>query len=358
MAAITDDRVSDIALEVDVVLKMGSKCKRGGKKYVRMHSSSEYEARKFVAYILVLKNIIYNLQQSCYTTRRDIYYKDVIVYKRSQRYCDYIVEIIAGSLDFSIDSDLHILPSQRGLIYGAIDVMTGREIFKSESSQAPRLIPAVCGNASLLSNLLPRAIIVVEKDAVFAPLCDYLRSVGNPDELLVITGKGNPDLNTKSFVRLLSCSWPDTPILCFVDSDVYGLSICRAYKFGSQFHTTNLKNVSLAGVFLHEYSHGFLDINLLEIHLCQNFLSYIHRHVLDTVSQIELNKWHREICRSIFLYKKSEMNVIKPGGFQTVIHYILSKADVRMAPKVPDIGDYANPRARTGDWLDKSLGGD
>lgn len=292
--------------------------------YVSLWATSLYDARLYVAYLKVLKALIENLQLNQFTSKRDIYYKDVSLYRKSQRYCDNIMCSWSDSLQLKLDSDLRVFPSRKGLVYGVIKLSTGYGDYERDDCQSPELIPNF--NIKLTKVLCdpPAVILVIEKDAVFAALCNHLRAIRNPDHCLVITGKGNPDSLTKRFVALLSTTWPTVRILGFVDSDVYGHTICRAYKFGSQHHVTHLKNLTLAGVYLHEYKYGYLDITQHEVHLLQNFLRYIQ---LQTSTKLipEMCSWLREICRSIMLYKKAEMNCVNSGNSDTSTAYILSK---------------------------------
>lgn len=336
----------------EVILETGSVSKKRPRNtqvlpshHITLCATSMYDARKFVAYLKVIKAMIDNLQLARFTSKRDIYYKDVSTYKKSQRYCDTIIDSIATSLGMCLEGDLRIFPSRKGLIYGSLKMHTGDEVFQCKGTKAPSLIPNFDFERSTITSAAPKVVIIIEKDAVFSTLCDHLRAISNPKSLLVITGKGNPDILTKKFVELLSKSWPTTPFLGFVDSDVFGLGIFRAYKFGSQYHTMSLRNLSLAGVFLHEYNQGHLDITSYEIHLAQNFLLYIQKNLADKHSFKELAKWQRELCRSMMLYKKSEMNLVDPGDSRSAIDYILSKADVWI--NQPGLKNYATPRART-----------
>lgn len=344
--AVVNECVTEIILETDTASKKRPRNTHAlPSQYISLCATSMYDARKFVAYLTVIKAMIHNLQMARFTSKRDIYYKDVSTYKKSQRYCDAIIDSIATSLAMCLEGDLRIFPSKKGLIYGTFKMHTGDEVFECNVIKPPSLIPNFDIERCSIASEPPKVVILVEKDAVFSTLCDHLRAIDNPRNLLVITGKGNPDILTKKFVELLSKSWPTTSFLGFVDSDVFGLSIFRAYKFGSQYHTTSLRNLSLAGVFLHEYNQGHLDITSSEIHLAQNFLLYIQKNLTDKHSLEELAKWQRELCRSMTLYKKSEMNLVDPGDRKSAIDYILSKADVWIDQ--PGLKNYATPRART-----------
>ncbi|CEH17130.1 meiotic recombination protein spo11 [Ceraceosorus bombacis] len=94
------------------------------------------------------------------------------------------------------------------------------------------------GNVESIVKLSTSAgwICVVEKEAVFRSLLadsSYLREYGIEGSGAVITGKGYPDVATRSFLKLLSTSFPSIPLFLLVDSDPFGLDIARIYRFGS-----------------------------------------------------------------------------------------------------------------------------
>jgi len=80
-------------------------------------------------------------------------------------------------------------------------------------------------------------VLVVEKEAVFQTLARTQFAAGVASHHgpgVMITGKGYPDLATRSLVhRLCSLLPPTVPILALVDADAYGIDILSVYKFGS-----------------------------------------------------------------------------------------------------------------------------
>ena len=72
-------------------------------------------------------------------------------------------------------------------------------------------------------------VLVVEKDAVFQRLLEE-RILSKFPGLVMVTGKGVPDLATRQLVHLLSVS---LPVLIITDCDPYGLEIFLTYKYGS-----------------------------------------------------------------------------------------------------------------------------
>ena len=74
-------------------------------------------------------------------------------------------------------------------------------------------------------------VLVVEKDAVFQRLLEeMIFSVPEFSRVVLVTGKGVPDLSTRQLVSYLS---HELPILILTDCDPYGLEIFLTYCFGS-----------------------------------------------------------------------------------------------------------------------------
>lgn len=159
----------------------------------------------------------------------------------------------------------------------------------------PVLIPRL---PSPSLSVLPHAIVVIEKDAVFKSFCNHLSNINNLPPLLVITGKGFPDNLTKHFLSCLHLHHPSVPILGFVDSDVYGLSILRSYLVYN--HLCPLP-IRLAGVNLLDHHQGWLPISTSD-----------HKLMVSLLRKIDPGPdhlpWRREISRGLLLRKKSEMN--------------------------------------------------
>lgn len=276
----------------------------GCKSYeISLFGASELEARRFTAVIKILWTLIVNLEYQRTTTKRDLYYQDVGLFQKSQAFADELIECVAGSLGLNAENDLKVFASQKGLIYGNMPFRRGNVVFNLDE---PVLIPR--------SNELefvgpPCGIVVIEKEAIFKSFCKYIQHMEL--KLLAITGKGFPDNLTKQYVGKLGQMYPNVPILAFVDSDVYGLSICKNYKYSKNFEIQLCPLLTLAGVFLLDYSSGWLDISIRDWRMMCNFIRDIKLLQNREPQQLrELNKWHRELTRGLMLFKKSEMNIV------------------------------------------------
>jgi hypothetical protein len=81
-----------------------------------------------------------------------------------------------------------------------------------------------------------KVVIVVEKDATFQRLMqeDFLGFVDF--DVLLITGKGVPDLSTRKLLyRLANQDLENALFLCLVDGDPYGVAIMLIYKVTSSY---------------------------------------------------------------------------------------------------------------------------
>lgn len=270
---------------------------------VGQFGSSEAEIRRFAAVIKVLHVLIVNLRQDKTTTKRDIYYQDVGLFQRSQAYANELIECVSGSLNLSAEEDLKIFASQKGLMFGNVQLKCGPTLWDFHE---PVLIPRVF---DLEMAQPPDAIVVIEKEAVFKSFCEYIASLDL--KLIAVTGKGFPDRLTKRFVESLGRMYPEVPMLAFMDSDVYGLSICKNYKYGTSFDTMACPQMKYAGVFLLEYTKGWLDISTRDWKMMGNFVRDIkYPRPCSEPEAKELHKWHRELTRGLVLFKKSEMNIV------------------------------------------------
>lgn len=272
------------------------------------------ESRKFSSIIKLISYLARKLPLGKITTKRDFHYQDVKLFQ-NQEYSNSIIDLFSTSLNLSTQDNLLIYSSQKGLCYGNCKFSLNNQWFDLTYSSAPILIPHILSNHILTFTQPPIAIIIIEKDAVFKSFTTYLTEFSPSSNFLVVTGKGFPDKLTKKFIELSSANL-NIPILTFVDSDVYGLSIFKNYMFSNSAY---LENIILAGVFLLEYTDGWLNITSLDL---RRMIGLVKSTSLQTHLHKELAKLHRELTRSLLLLKKSEMNVIN----HNCSHYIFSKS--------------------------------
>ncbi|KAK5971056.1 Type IIB DNA topoisomerase, partial [Trichostrongylus colubriformis] len=179
------------------------------------------------AYIMQCLAQIYRLmmngQQS---TKRDLYYERVILYKNQSNLNRTITEI-CDFLDEPREA-LHVISSSKGMLSGAIAFLTNEQkLIDCRGQQV--LITESLTNFRVISDT--HFIVVVEKDAMFQKLIDEGYFEAFPKSLLV-TGKGYPDICTRKVLRWL-VEKLDVPIYGLFDSDPHGIEIMLTFKYGS-----------------------------------------------------------------------------------------------------------------------------
>lgn len=251
---------------------------------------------RFTSLLRIIKLLKCNLETNTITTIRDIYYQDVHLFQKKQNIVKNLINSIAHSLNTTPEGGLSVVPSQKGLVYGDFVLQRPSSIHQSVNSYScetrefdfkePSLIPLLFDfkfdSYKVISGNV-RAIIILEKEAVFRSICDTLQSPRFRNHgLIVVTGKGYPCKLTKKFISLLAYLFPKIPMLTFVDSDIYGIQICANYRYESTQIVTNVNweeggtlacdRIIFAGIFLLEYEAGWLDVNINEWNLMQKFL--------------------------------------------------------------------------------------
>lgn len=276
---------------------------KGKPKHLLLIGNCDDDKARFASLVTIVRYVIKNLVSGNISTKRDVYYQSVAVFK-TQSHCDQLLDWLSHSLAVSL-REMLIYPNQKSLIYGKL--AADEDSFVSNSI---RLLPVSQDFSSINKNI--SLVILVEKDAVFKRFCYYFCKIYPQyiKKVLFITSKGYPDNLTKSFLQSLLLHI-DVPVLAFNDSDIYGLSIFKSYKY---FTKSNLSDrLIFLGVFLLEYNHGWLTIRLRDFKLMISFLNTLKDLILSAQTEqekLELLKWKRETTRGMLLFKKAEMNIV------------------------------------------------
>ena len=313
--------------ETIFLLKVPSSNKIGYKYFSlkQLSLSKDNHLYRFSALLKTIRLIKENLADNITTTIRDVYYQDVVLFQRNQKNAAKIVNDLAFSLDVTPEQGLQIVPGQKGLVYGDILIKSPHgSVFDFNE---PGLIPILTSDSLSDYKVIkgkPKAIIILEKEAVFKSICKELKNVDYSHNFIVITGKGFPCRLTKKFIALLVYHFVDIPIFAFVDSDIYGIQICANYlaSIQSEYYDSEINDdrkplykksspvcFIYAGVFLLEYRTGWLDITSRDWKRMQNFLiqSKIDSQLNENSTRGIL---YQEIARGMVFRKKCEMNSI------------------------------------------------
>lgn len=249
------------------------------------------------AYLKIFKILQDSLQKGQLVTRRDIFYRDVALFK-TQRVVDECVKQLCDSLELT-ELEIGAIASPKGLICGDLEIFNSNgSMYKISSQLGPQLIPIVSPSTTITFSESIKYVLVVEKEAIFKRLCNSYNDKHNSRVLLC--GKGFPDRSTKDLVTLLSQKCNSIPIYCLVDSDIYGLLIFLDYLYPKDSKLST--GIIHLGMCLLDHRSGFLDISARDFIVLRNFLNRI--------SDIKhLEKIKLEAQRGIFMLKKTEMNV-------------------------------------------------
>jgi meiotic recombination protein SPO11 len=164
-----------------------------------------------------------------HATKRDIYYSNVPLFE-SQKTVDDLVDDFACKFQVT-RNDLHIVASSKGVITGNVQFVENGIFIDCQRYQAvgKPILPYV----EKISNFSSSAsfILIVEKDAVFMRLLED--GFCNKYGCVMISGRGYPDVATRSIVIRMMKALPHVKAFVLVDHDPHGLEIANVYINGS-----------------------------------------------------------------------------------------------------------------------------
>ncbi|KAL6310487.1 DNA topoisomerase IV alpha subunit [Sparassis latifolia] len=247
------------------------------------------------------------------TTKRDMYYKDVQLFK-SQSVVDRMVDDLAATFELG-RADLHVRASSKGLVCGSgLTIHLGHNEIMSLQDSEGMLIPA----SEEISRFEVRDglawVLVVEKEAVFQTLC-RLKLASHPalpGPGIIITGKGYPDVATRQLVKTLSDNLPASiPIVALVDGDAYGIDILSVYKYGSRSMRHESERLAAGrvrwlGIWASELAGLGIDKDALipmTKHDEKKALSMLRREDIP-------KKWRKELQYMVHTRRKAEIEIL------------------------------------------------
>ncbi|GAA5925296.1 DNA topoisomerase (ATP-hydrolyzing) [Sporobolomyces koalae] len=201
-------------------------------------------ALELATFLRVVELVLDGLIENVVSTKRDLYYRDVALFKNQQT-VDTILEDLSATLQVR-RSDLNVIATSKGLFSGALQLVMEDGTEKSGSLEGtlvppgPTIARFQAGGAAW--------VLVVEKDAVFQTLSsvDWSSVDARIGHGILVTGKGYPDVATRELVKRLSDGLPSsTPIMFLVDSDPYGMDILATYVLGSAAMSHDAANLTL-----------------------------------------------------------------------------------------------------------------
>lgn len=140
---------------------------------------------------------------------------------------------------------LHLLPQTKGIVYGNLKfrLRTGEEYDCSLKKEGTSLPTAQVPIVKIESDA--KVVLVLEKDSVLQKILNRedLTNFVKKYKIILVTGKGFPDVNTRAFINFLWLKLK-IPVMLLTDADPNGLEIVCSYKFGS--YTTAYEGLGIA----------------------------------------------------------------------------------------------------------------
>lgn len=284
-----------------------------GRRSFQFPGTSVGDAQSFTIMLRLCTLILPNIKENKYVTSRDLYYKDVALFKTQRvvvRYIDRLVRLLEVPR-----GELNIIASPNGLLAGRLTIcLEGGEVIDVQRSNGATLIP-VGEIAHVSAATRPRFILVVEKEAVFSHLQKELPNG------IIVTGKGFPDRATRNLLRALSITYPHVPMYGLVDSDPHGILILRSYESGQsntyepEFHL----NLSFLGVSILEYTQGLVPLTTNDMKVSVSTLRK------GWIYDAKYTECKQELQRGLFMGLKGEMNLLDMNQSERLSDYVRNK---------------------------------
>ncbi|KAI8895296.1 Spo11/DNA topoisomerase VI subunit A [Globomyces pollinis-pini] len=253
-----------------------------------------------------------------FMTKRDIYYQNVLLFK-NQVTVDQVVNDLCCTFNVS-RYQLQIRACNKGLISGPIQLILKSGVVLDASQSVikyakPNKIQVITIQTS------SRWILIVEKDAIFQSFISNAFHQTHPNTIL-ITGKGYPDVATRSLIFKLSNELQrEQPhlyqfkISALVDADPDGIEILSCYKFGSksmafQGDTLSCPRIKWIGIYPSQW---ILQGKSSMINQLIQLSTRDYKKVWNILSRSNIRNdslLKNELCRMIHLGYKSEIQII------------------------------------------------
>jgi len=189
--------------------------------------SLDSDQDRYHKFLFVLHTVLVCLREGKRTNKRDIYYQNAHTF-RDQGELDAIIAKVV-SMTGVPRSMLGVFASSKGLVAGNL-LFADRNGVEFDCRVAQVQVPQ---DPFTGAETTARLIVVVEKDTAFQRLLQDFRFSSLMDEIILITGKGVPDVATRSFLYMLTSKLL-LPSVILTDCDPYGIEIMLTYRYGSR----------------------------------------------------------------------------------------------------------------------------
>ena len=297
----------------------------------KLNFTSQGSTRKATIFTRVLQLAHRVLNTRIHVTKRDLFYTDVNLFQ-DQKNSDAVLDDIATTVGCT-RSSLNVVASDKGVVVGRIQFKeAGDEIDCTKQGIGGKAIPPHIDQVTDIRSDA-KFIIVVEKDAAFMRLAEDRFYKDYP--CIVITGKGQPDVATRLFLKRVSETLR-IPVLGLVDSDPSGLKIISVYMQGSKnmsYDSASLttRDIKWLGVRPSDYKRYKIPAECLIPMTASDIKT--GEHLLKEAFIQQNEAWMNEIKLMLKLKKKAEIQALSSYGFQYLTQEFLPK------------------KLREGDWI-------
>ncbi|MFX1514230.1 MAG: hypothetical protein ACFFCQ_16775 [Promethearchaeota archaeon] len=278
-----------------------------------------------------LMSLIYEqLERGIHSTKRDVFYQDVNLFK-DQRVSDGLIEDLGAMLGVTRNS-LNVVAKAKGQIIGRISFREAGDLIDcTKVGHGKSITPMVDQISDIESDA--EFILVIEKDAAFLRLAEDRFYHMIP--CIIITASGQPDLATRMFIKLLRKEL-ELPIFGLMDADPYGLDILRVYTIGSKAMSFETAELSVS------------DIRWLGL-----LPSDLDNYQLPTSCRIPMDKTDQKRAEDML---KEDFVQARPRWVKEIklMLKMKQKAEIQaLASKDPQFmtNQYLPQKINTGDWV-------
>ncbi|KAF8425556.1 Spo11/DNA topoisomerase VI subunit A [Tirmania nivea] len=293
-------------------------------RFITFPARSQEQSWRFAVLIRVLGLILEALTEDRITTKRDIYYKDVKLF-RKQSVVDNIIDDIAYT--FGVErGKLNVVAAAKGLVCGHMKMWyKSGDAVECWHDREGILIPSanLIGRIDILD---AEWVLVIEKEV---QNCEIVPHDLNQQ------GKGYPDISTREFLRLLSdaaqssASPTNSPegqnsitrsprIYAVVDHDPHGLNILSVYKFGSvalahENHRLVVSQVKLLGIKNEDLELSQDECTQNNEHGILSLTGSDRRKAAQLLGKAYIwsqNEWRSELQKMLFMNVKAEIQAM------------------------------------------------
>ena len=214
-----------------------------GRKLSKREFLNVGQSRKVAISTRVTELLHEVLTKGIHVTKRDLFYTDVKLFQ-DQSESDAVLDDVSCMLGCTRTS-LGVIASNKGVVVGRIQFReSGDHIDCTKMGVGGK---AIAPNIEDITDISSDAefIILVEKEAAYMRLAED--RIYNKYPCVIITGKGQPDVATRLFLRKIT-DYLKIPILALVDSDPYGLKILSVYSSGSKNMSYDSNHLTTADI--------------------------------------------------------------------------------------------------------------